>query len=159
MIRELSIGLIFLNLLKFLIYNQIILLSNKKPDAVINLLSRHVNGKNSFFEGMVYGYSFDIERRLGWFKRNSFVPVIKGDVKEHQGGSEIKITTRLNLLVIAFIMGWSGGILYIILKNIIVNHNFVPVFLLGILGIVWLFLWQIYDGEVTQAIVFIKRML
>ncbi|AIF54140.1 hypothetical protein [Pelosinus sp. UFO1] len=147
-----------MNLIKYILYNQVKIITNRNPDEAIKLLKSHIDGNSSLFEGYINGYKFDMYKRLEKFNRNSFVPVIKGAIREHWQGSEINVVIRLNLLVIIFMVLWTSVILISVLKSIILYHNFLPIFFLGILCIVWLICWQIYDGEVTQATNFLKRL-
>ncbi|MBP2651650.1 MAG: hypothetical protein H6Q74_2475 [Firmicutes bacterium] len=148
-----------MKLLKYFLYNQVTIMSDRKPEEVINVIKMHVDNKNSFFEGNVTNYKFNMHRRCGKYERNSFVPIFKGKVILNHDGSEISIVVHLHYLVAIFMIIWTVGILVGVYNGVFVHHNFLPVLLLGILCFAWLICWQVYDGEIIQAINYLKRML
>jgi hypothetical protein len=63
------------------------------------------------FRGSVDGSHFKVMRVLGMFWRNSFQPVIVGDVVQGAtGDAEVRIRMRLHLAVAAFMAFWFGGL-------------------------------------------------
>lgn len=63
---------------------------------------------DEFFNGKIFEESFKIQRNINY--RNSFLPVIKGSIKETEYGTKIEIQTRMNLFVIVVLCIWFGGI-------------------------------------------------
>lgn len=61
---------------------------------------------NNTYEGTVSDKGFEISRVI--FYRNSFLPLIIGDVRDQPFGSEIDLTLRMNWVVIIFAMIWMG---------------------------------------------------
>lgn len=60
------------------------------------------------YEGKVEGYQFQISRVINY--RNSFLPMIHGEILPEMRGSSIRITMRPHGLVIAFMIFWLGGV-------------------------------------------------
>jgi hypothetical protein len=60
------------------------------------------------FEGKITDKGFEITRII--FYRNSFLPVMIGEVRDQSFGSEIDLTLRMNWLVIIFGIVWMGVI-------------------------------------------------
>lgn len=58
------------------------------------------------FEGKITDKGFEISRII--FYRNSFLPVMIGEVRDQSFGSEIDLTLRMNWLVIVFGILWMG---------------------------------------------------
>ncbi len=60
------------------------------------------------YEGKVEGDRFTIARIIHY--RNSFLPIIKGEIQSELGGCSIHITMYPHILVIAFMVLWLGGV-------------------------------------------------
>jgi hypothetical protein len=60
------------------------------------------------FEGTVDGDRFRATRMIGY--RNSFLPVIHGQVRTRGSGSVITLTMRLHISVMIFMVIWLGGV-------------------------------------------------
>jgi hypothetical protein len=68
------------------------------------------------FVGSIVGTHFEIERVLGTLfgvpARNSFQPVIIGDIARVANGTEIQVRMRLQLLVAALVAIWFGALFF-----------------------------------------------
>jgi hypothetical protein len=60
--------------------------------------------KRKPYEGTISGNTFRISRVINY--RNSFVPVIEGEIYEGPEGASIEISMNLNTLVLAFMIFW-----------------------------------------------------
>jgi hypothetical protein len=60
------------------------------------------------YEGGVAGDRFEIERIIQY--RNSFVPLVQGQVLAGSSGSRIEVTLRLRWLIVVFMGIWFGGL-------------------------------------------------
>lgn len=63
------------------------------------------------FEGRIEGRRFKV-RRLIKFQRNSFLPIIVGDIAPSHQGSTVRLVLRLHRFVAAFMVLWIGGVLF-----------------------------------------------
>lgn len=68
------------------------------------------------YEGKIEGYHFTINRIIHY--RNSFIPVIEGDIQSEAIGCSVRITMHLHTLVIAFMALWMGGVGYASLASL-----------------------------------------
>jgi len=81
---------------------------------VIDRLSRNIEskkffrffGKHVYFQGYINTNEFEVTKIIHY--RNSFLPVIKGEVADHDSGTTVTITMRLHPLVLAFMCAWFG---------------------------------------------------
>jgi hypothetical protein len=62
------------------------------------------------FEGTVDGDRFRATRMIGY--RNSFLPVIHGQVRTRGSGSVITLTMRLHIFVMIFMTIWLGAAMF-----------------------------------------------
>ncbi len=62
------------------------------------------------FRGRLDGMHFKIVRVLGWIHRNSFQPVLVGQILPSAGGTAICLRMRLHAFVAAFMAFWFGGL-------------------------------------------------
>ncbi len=67
---------------------------------------RSANGKK--YRGEFSFTNFRIWRIISY--RNSFLPIIEGQIEPSPSGSRIAITMRLHRLVAAFMLFWLGGV-------------------------------------------------
>jgi hypothetical protein len=93
--------------------------------------------------GNVYENQFEVKRAINY--RNSFLPIIKGIIKEDLRGSKIDVTMNLNPVVKVFMIIWFSGVLVACIftvvhltgdKNLQVNpepFKFIP-FLMLLIG-------------------------
>jgi len=54
------------------------------------------------------GSHFKVRRVLGMWVRNSFLPVVIGDIAQGEFGTEVRIRMRLHAGVAAFMVFWFG---------------------------------------------------
>lgn len=148
-----------MNLLKYFFYNQVTITSDKSPDEVVSLLKEYMEDKTSFFEGYITNYNFNMHRKHGKYERNSFVPILKGRILQDYDRTKICIVVHLHYLVAIFMVMWTIGILMGVYNGFVVHHNFFSILFVGILCFAWLICWQVYDGEITQAINSLKKLL
>lgn len=146
-----------MDLMKFLPYKQITILTAKSPDEAVNILHSHLDSNSPFFTGNVDGYRFVIHRKMGRFERNSFVPIIKGNIENHPQGAEIKLIIRLHLAVAVFLACFSAGVLYSVINDIM-HRNFFPLVVVGMILFTGLFLSQVYGSEADQATRALKKL-
>lgn len=95
------------------------------------------------FTGVIHAKGFKLESSgrctNGWYKRNSFRPINIGNYKETEGGIDIVVTQRLSKDVLAFLMVWTGILIF---ASLIVSSSgdlsfiFIPI--LMILGVIML---------------------
>jgi hypothetical protein len=62
------------------------------------------------FRGTIRGSHFKVMRVLSLFVRNSFQPVIVGEVAQGALGAEVRVRMRLHAAVAAFTICWFGGL-------------------------------------------------
>ncbi len=108
--------------MKLLPFESIIYKTHLEPDYVLGLMERAIEPKRTFRINSLFGSgkfkdyegklnedgSFDIRRIISY--RNSFLPVIKGQIDQDFNGTQIKVKMRLHLVVLIFMMLWSVGV-------------------------------------------------
>ena len=118
--------------------------TNLTKDEIINRIDSVVEPKGVFgvyfFKKYSYGKPYDGEIYENGFKikrisiiGNSFKPIIVGSIIEENGQNIINIKMRLHYIVIGFMTIWFGGVLSILLNNIIKAKSSVEI-LSGIIG-------------------------
>lgn len=71
---------------------------------------RHYNRKHAKpFEGSVSGNTFKIKRIINY--RNSFIPIVIGQVFSGPTGARVQVKMRMHILVIVFLFVFFGSIL------------------------------------------------
>jgi len=60
------------------------------------------------FSGHVNEYEFEITKNISY--RNSFLPIIEGNIEQKITGTQIIISMRLHLLVMFFMFVWFSGV-------------------------------------------------
>ena len=102
--------------MKLLPFDNLTLCSPYSPEDAINRLQAVIEPRRTFnmfttrqrpYEGWIKGSEFEITRIIRY--RNSFLPVIKGNIQTIIGGTNIKIHMRLNVFVLLFMAVWLGG--------------------------------------------------
>jgi len=98
-----------------LIYN-----SSLKKDELILRFKNEIETEKAFgfgaykhayskpYIGSIYNNTFEIKRAINY--RNSFLPVIKGEINDDLNGSKINIKMSLPLIVKGFMIFWLGGV-------------------------------------------------
>lgn len=135
-------------------YRRIIIISSQNPDEAIRLLRNNMNQRNSFFKGRIKGYTFEVIQRITG--RASFLPLVKGRIREHPQGSEIIVVIRLHTLAFAVLAGWIA-----MLVNGLFGSDSAWIFrIIAVLATIFVFLltWQGFDGFATEATRFLERL-
>jgi hypothetical protein len=103
--------------MKFLPYERLKIKTLLSNQEVLKRLDNAVEPKRYFrffgakdkpYEGKVEGTHFEVSRIIGY--RNSFLPMIKGDVQTEMSSCSIYISMQPHVLVIAFMIFWLGGV-------------------------------------------------
>lgn len=83
------------------------------------------------YQGQIGEHSFRISRILNY--RNSFVPIVTGQIRPHGTGSEIAVSMKMHEVVIIFIILWLStvghiGLLFLIatLSEVLNGGKFEP---------------------------------
>ncbi len=107
---------------KLLPYERLTLRTSESPDVVVARLEKLVAVGHFFltnppepFRGTVDGRHFKIARVLGTVlglrHRNSWQPVIVGEIVPAVDGAEVRVVMRLHALVAVFTALWFAGVL------------------------------------------------
>ena len=100
--------------MKFLPYEDFEIKTSFSPYDSVNRLKKVTGSKRHFwfwqtpktsYQGKIEGNQFEISRSIGY--RNSFLPIIKGEVRSDLGGSSITISMQLHVLVMLFMIFWQ----------------------------------------------------
>ena len=96
------------------------LAKNIEPKKVFVFSSFSTRSKP--YEGEIVGASFKINRIIGY--RNSFLPVIRGEISTGMEKTEISIIMRPTLGTIVFMSFWLGiiGIVCLVIITVAVRH-------------------------------------
>lgn len=105
---------------KYLPFEELLYHSNLTKDELLKQLQNEIEAEKSFgfgannysygkpYIGKIQNNSFEIKRAINY--RNSFLPVIKGSIKDDLSGSKIDIKMNLTDLVKIFMIIWLGGV-------------------------------------------------
>ena len=88
---------------------------------------------NKRYEGYVSANIFEINRILNY--RNSFMPFIKGEIKDNNGRARINVKMRIHPMVMVFMSLWLGIIgiiIFALLISSIKENKFEPSILIVI---------------------------
>lgn len=105
------------NPMQFVPYERLTMTTMLSYDDVLARLDNAIEPRRAirFFESATKPYQghregghFEMSRIIRY--RNSFLPIIKGDIQPGIGGCSIQITMHPHVLVIAFMAVWLGGI-------------------------------------------------
>lgn len=131
--------------MKYLPFERIIYRTNLSEQEVITRLSDCIEPKKfswgkkttKEYEGFVTDSNFEISRIIDY--RNSFLPQIRGAVKENNHVTHIEVTMKLHVLVFVFLIVWCAfALLFLIAMGVAVGIAegkisvvlFIPVFML-----------------------------
>ena len=104
----------------FLPFENIIYRTQLSQVKAIEKLADNVEKEKSFrigfyntnytkpYYGSIYGGRFKINRALNY--RNSFSPIIKGEIFTHYEGTRIKVSMKPAIHVLVFLTIWFGGV-------------------------------------------------
>jgi hypothetical protein len=105
---------------KYLPFEELVYHSNLTKEELLKQLQNEIEVEKSFgfrannycyskpYVGKIYKNSFEIKRAINY--RNSFLPVIKGYIKDDLNGSKIDIKMSLTDIVKVFMIIWLGGV-------------------------------------------------
>lgn len=119
------------------------------------------------YEGKVTGHSFEISRTISY--RNSFLPVIKGQVSTYLGKTEVAIKMRPVVFVLIFMCFWLGVVGLVCLGIIIaamlhfrqlLEQGFSPGALIpfGMFAFGYALLTIAYKAESQKSKAFLKQL-
>ena len=128
--------------------------TSKSKNEIIRIIKENTREKTSifdlknngeFFKGKVFEDSFKIERIIHY--RNSFLPVIIGNIEEIDGGCKVNINMRLNIFAIIFFPSW---ILFAILSGLFIPISgsfsnpvdFLPLLAFSVMILILFFLYR-----------------
>lgn len=110
----------------------------QKLEKITSASARSSKQSNKLFSGEINEDTFKISRIL--FYRNSFNPVIKGELSNSASGSDIKARMSLPKIVIVFLTIWCAmdlAIMLFAIANTVVTGEFDTFFLFGLLSLVF----------------------
>ncbi|MBF4466213.1 hypothetical protein [Flavobacterium sp. LC2016-12] len=105
---------------KLLPFEKLVYHSTLSKEELINHLQNEIEPEKSFgfgahrtsyskpYIGKIYAARFEIKKAINY--RNSFLPIIKGDIKNDINGSKININMGLPDFIKAFMILWLGGV-------------------------------------------------
>lgn len=152
---------------KILPFEKLIYRSNLTKEELLAHLQNEIEAEKSFgfgannfsyskpYIGKIYNNTFEIKRAINY--RNSFLPIIKGEIQNDINGSKINVKMNLVEIVKIFMILWLGGVfiaclatLYTLIFTNGLNSEggffmFIPFFMLGI-GIL-----MVYFGFKTES--------
>ena len=103
--------------MKFLPYEHFKIKTTLSSPEVLKRLDNVIDPKRHFrlfgsgtkpYQGKIEGSHFEISRIIDY--RNSFLPMIKGDVQAEMSGCSIHISMQPRALIIGFMIFWLGGV-------------------------------------------------
>ncbi len=109
--------------MKLLPYERLTLRTSEAPEAVVARLAKMVavgwfflKNPSQPFRGTLAGRHFKIVRLLGTFLglryRNSWQPVIVGEIVPAPAGTEVRVKMRLHAFVAVFTAAWFAGLFF-----------------------------------------------
>ncbi|RZJ69929.1 hypothetical protein [Flavobacterium sp.] len=101
--------------------DQVVFKSDLSAEEVLKRLQNNVEAQKTFgfrintsystpYIGKIVGNTFSIRRVISY--RNSFLPVIKGEVTSAMSGSRIKVTMQPDAAVKVFMIIWLAGVTF-----------------------------------------------
>lgn len=69
------------------------------------------------YKGKINGNLFEINRVISY--RNSFLPQIKGEVRQSINGTEIEVKMSIHLIILVFMMVWLLGVFFAFLATLV----------------------------------------
>jgi hypothetical protein len=99
-------------------YERLVLHTESPPEVVTSRLATMVAVRWFYvgqplepFRGSIQGTHFKITRDLGLLWRNSWRPVVLGDIAAGPAGTEVRLRFRLSVLAGTFTAAWFGALL------------------------------------------------
>lgn len=111
------VGRVFDANMKFLPYERLKIVTSLSREEILKRLENAIEPKRHFrlfasgtkpYQGSVEGSHFEVSRIIRY--RNSFLPIIKGDVQSEISGSTVYITMHPHIFVTAFMILWLGAV-------------------------------------------------
>src|SRR5919109_98213 len=103
--------------MKFLPYERLQIHTALSSEEVLKRLENAIEPKRYFrlfgastkpYQGKVEGSHFEMSRIIGY--RNSFLPMIKGDVQSETSGCSVYLTMHPHIVVTVFMIFWLGAV-------------------------------------------------
>jgi hypothetical protein len=141
--------------MNLLLFRKITIVSNLRENEIIERLSEIVDSKkrsfNFSYPDQTKKYTGKIEsRRFRIYKitngRNSFLPIIKGEIINNISKRSIVLKMRLHLLVILFLISAYGFVIY----NLIVHNNYGGIVFIGLSFGMTFFFFNQECNEITK---------
>ncbi|HEB62560.1 MAG TPA: hypothetical protein ENI82_05345 [Bacteroidetes bacterium] len=143
---------------KYLPYEKIVYRSHLDPKEIIRRIEENTepykkfklfgdfnDGELKYFNGSIEGDSFKLTRIMNY--RNSFAPMIKGNVETDENGSKITVKMSLHTIVKIFIYFWVSSVLtafFSLLSSIFIERKFSPEILLLFGMLVFIFMLMVF---------------
>jgi hypothetical protein len=114
--------------MKFSPYERLTIFSQLTPESAIQKLidvvetSQNKKFRRSMikrYQGEVTGYKFKIRRIINY--RNSFLPVINGEIEPAKDGCCIHIKMQPNIIVLIFMVVWSSPFISLLLMGFVMT--------------------------------------
>ncbi|MCR4627135.1 MAG: hypothetical protein K5640_05760 [Treponema sp.] len=91
--------------------------TNKTKDEILQIIRNNTSehrgvffsNNGEFFNGKILENSFKIQRNISY--RNSFLPVIIGNIEEKDSGAKVSIKMRMNLFIKGFMTFWFSFVI------------------------------------------------
>lgn len=153
--------------MKFFPYEKYKLISPLNPEEALKKIAAAVttgptsllasSRQDKYYQGKISGYGFEITRVIGY--RNSFRPLIKGEISSYLG-SEIKIVMRMNKAVIIFCCVWMGSVLIAAIATLAAQVHTRKLLLPGVIPFVMLlFGYVLFTGGFKYESIKAKKFL
>ena len=107
---------------------------NIEPKKTFRMTGLFGSKDHKHYEGSIEGRSFSISRIIHY--RNSFLPIIKGEIASKHDGTHIHIQMRLHTIALIFMALWCGilGLVFLVISFDSLNEGSFDPFLLIPLG-------------------------
>src|SRR5215813_12578721 len=94
---------------KFIPYEKYVLFTNLTSEQVLKVISEMLGSQNyadALYKGGINGNTFKATRHIKG--RNSFLPIIRGNISATSNRTEITITMTLPITTVIFLLVWIG---------------------------------------------------
>lgn len=109
-----------------------------EPKKTIRMKGMFGSNDHKPYEGRIRKNTFSINRIIAY--RNSFLPTIKGIIKEDANGTKVNVKIRLHEVAMVFMFIWFGGVgiaLLFFLAGMFNDQNFEPLILIPFLMLIF----------------------
>lgn len=113
-------------------------LVKQKLERVTSKSAKNNSQNSKLFSGEIGDRSFKISRIL--FYRNSFNPIIKGEISNCASGAEVTVSMGLPKVVIVFLAIWCTmdlAIMLFAIANTVVSGEFDTFFIFGLFSLIF----------------------